>query len=909
MSEEKKNIENESNEEQAKSLTSSTKKQRLGGMYEDWFLDYASYVIMERAVPSIFDGLKPVQRRIMHAMKDLDDGRYNKVANIIGHTMKFHPHGDAAIGDALVQLGQKELLIDMQGNWGNNLTGDSAAAPRYIEARLSKFANDVVFNPKITAWGLSYDGRNKEPVNLPVKFPLLLAQGAEGIAVGLSAKILPHNFIELIDASIQHLKGKEFELFPDFLQGGYIDASKYNDGLRGGRVRVRAKISELDKKTLVITEIPFSTTTGSLIESIVQANEKGKIKIKKIEDNTANNVEIVVQLAPGISPDQTIDALYAFTLCEVSISPNNCVIDGDKPVFISSSDLLKKNTEHTKFLLNEELNIQLAELREKHFFTSLEKIFIEKKIYRDIEECETFEAIIETIDKGLDPYKKSFYREVVRDDILKLMDIKIKRISKYDSLKADEIISSLEDDIKDVEYHLEHLVEYSIDYFKEIKRKYGKGKERKSELKCFDNIEATRVVVANEKLYINREEGFAGTSLKKDEYVCDCSDIDEIIYFTAEGKFQVTKVSDKFYVGQNIIHIDVFKRHDERTVYNMVYRDGFAGKVMVKRFMIKGVTRDKEYDLTKGKEGSKVLYFTANPNGEAEVVKVLLKPKPRLRQLNFEYDFSELAIKGRSSQGNILTKHTVRKISLKEDGVSTLGARKIWFDDAVNRLNSDERGSFLGEFDDEDKIIVLYKQGIMRLYQAKLTTHFEDDILIIEKYNPKKIYSLVYFNGELKQYYLKRFQAEDTDKPQVFMDAEDNSKLIQLSDDYRPQIEVITKNAKGEKDSEIVNVEEFIAVKSYKARGKRLTTKDVKAVNLLDPLEYQEDISVEENLEAEEAINQEEETASSKEETTESVSKEKAKELHEKEESKAIEEEKLDDSEKNAQQGQLFFDD
>ncbi len=638
----------------------------------------------------------------------------------------------------------------------------------------------------------------------------------------------------------------------------------------------------------------------------MQANEKGKIKIKKIEDNTAQNVEIVVQLASGISPDQTIDALYAFTLCEVSISPNNCVIDGDKPVFIPTSELLKKNTEHTKFLLNEELKIQLQELKEKHFFTSLEKIFIEKKIYRDIEDCETFESIIETIDNGLEPYKKTFYREVVRDDILKLMDIKIKRISKYDSYKADEIISSLEDDIKDVEYHLEHLVDYAIDYFKEIKRKYGKGKERKSELKYFDTIEATRVVVANEKLYINREEGFAGTSLKKDEYVCDCSDIDEIIYFLSDGKFQVCKVSDKFYVGKNVIHIDVFKRHDERTVYNMVYRDGFAGNIMVKRFMVKGVTRDKEYDLTKGKEGSKVLYFTANPNGEAEIIKVLLKPKPRLRQLNFEYDFSELAIKGRSSQGNILSKHAVRKISLKEDGVSTLGARKIWFDDAVNRLNSDERGKYLGEFDDDDKIIVLYKQGVLRLYQAKLTTHFDDDILIIEKYNPKKIYSVVYFHGELQQYYLKRFQAENTDKPQVFLDAEDDSKLIQLSDDFRPQIEVVTKNAKGEKDSEIVNVEEFIAVKSIKARGKRLTTKNISTVKLLEPLEYEEEITSQEEEETSEGAASQEVLPSSAESEKEDKEDEDEEEKDKKEDKTPTQ--KLDDNDTSAQQGQLFFD-
>jgi len=900
MSEE--NITNENNQE-LNSESSSVKKLKFSGMYENWFLDYASYVILERAVPSIFDGLKPVQRRIMHSMKELDDGRYNKVANIIGNTMKYHPHGDAAIGDAMIQLGQKDLLIDMQGNWGNMLTGDRAAAPRYIEARPSKFALEILFNPKVTEWISSYDGRNKEPLNLPVKFPLLLAQGAEGIAVGLSAKILPHNFNELIDASINHLRGKNIEILPDFLTGGYVDASKYNDGLRGGKVRVRAKISETDKKTLSITEIPFGTTTTSLIESIVNANEKGKIKIKKIEDNTAENVDIVVQLASGISPDQTIDALYAFTNCEMSISPNNCIIDGDTPVFISSSEMLKRNTEHTKDILEAELNIQLSELREKHFFTSLEKIFIEKRIYRKIEECETFEEIIEAIDKGIEPYKKQFYREVVREDILKLMDIKIKRISKYDSYKADEVIVSLEDEIKEVLHHLKNLVEYTIDYFKAIKKKYGKGKERKSELKSFENIEATRVVVANQKLYLNREDGFAGTSLKKDEYICDCSDIDDVIFFTADGKFTVTKVSNKFFVTKDVIHIAVFKRHDERTVYNMIYRDGFVGKTMVKRFMVKGITRDKEYDLTKGTEGSKVLYFTANPNGEAEVVNVVLKPKARLKILKFEYDFSELAIKGRSSNGNTLTKHAVRRISLKEDGVSTLGARKIWFDEAVKRLNTDGRGELLGDFEDNDRILVLYECGIARLYQSKITTHFDDDILSIEKYNPKKIYSVVYIHGELKQYYVKRFQIENTDKALEFLEQDNESKLIQLSDDYKPQIEIVFKKEKNDKESkkEKHALADFIAVKGIKARGKRLTTKPVKNINLLEALPYEEEaeiieFSIEEKKESvEKSTNEVEFEIIVPEEETKKEMKEETKDERKKTDSRP-------------QQGELFFD-
>ena len=812
----------------------------LEGMYKSWFLDYASYVILERAVPDVIDGLKPVHRRILHAMKELDDGRYNKVANIIGQTMRYHPHGDASIGDALVQLGQKELLIDTQGNWGNVLTGDSAAAPRYIEARLSKFASEVVFNPKTTVWKSSYDGRNKEPVTLPVKFPLLLAQGVEGIAVGLASKILPHNFNELIDASIRHLQGKEFEIYPDFQGGGLADFTKYNDGLRGGRIRVRARIAQIDKKTLTITEIPFGTTTTSLIDTIVAANDKGKIKIKKIDDNTAANVEIQIQLATGVSPDQTIDALYAFSNCEVSISPNSCVIYNGKPNFMGVQEILKTTTDHTLSLLKLELEIRKRELEEQWHFSSLEKIFIEKRIYRKIEECETWEAVIEAIDKGLNPYKKLFKRNITRDDIVRLTEIKIKRISKYNSFKADDIIKGIEGELEEVENHLANLIDFAINYFRQIKKKFGKGRERKTEIRNFESIEATMVAAANVKLYVNREEGFAGTSLRKDEFVCDCSDIDDIIVFREDGTFMVTKVADKFFIGKNIIHIDVFKRNDDRTIYNMIYRDGKMGKVYVKRFAVLGVTRDKEYALTKGNGGSRVLYFTCNPNGEAEVIRVTLKPKARLKRTAFDFDFSELAIKGRSSQGNTLSKYPVRKITKKEEGVSTLGAMDIWFDDSVKRLNTEERGKYLGAFKGDEKILTIMQSGTYRLIGFDISTHFDEDLIIIEKYDPRKIISAVYFEANQSFIYLKRFQVELTEKKVSFIGDNSNSKLQLFSLDYRPRLEVIFDEKKNEKEVENIelDVEEYIAVKGYKAKGKRLSNFAIKKVAWLEALPY-----------------------------------------------------------------------
>ncbi len=817
------------------------KTMQLSGMYENWFLDYASYVILERAVPSVMDGLKPVHRRILHAMKELDDGRYNKVANIIGHTMKYHPHGDASIGDALVQLGQKDLLIDTQGNWGNIHTGDSAAAPRYIEARLSKFALDVVFNNKTTIWKLSYDGRNKEPVNLPVKFPLLLAQGVEGIAVGLASKILPHNFNELIDSTIAYLQGKDFELYPDFITGGLADFSKYNDGKRGGRVRIRAKIAQEDKKTLVITEIPYGTTTTSLIESVVTANDKGKIKIKKIDDNTAEQVEIKIHLAPGVSPDQTIDALYAFTNCEVSISPNSCVIVDEKPMFIGASDILKESADTTVTLLKKELEIKMSELKEDWHFSSLEKIFIEKRIYRKIEECTTWESVIETIDKGLKPYKKLFKREISRDDIIKLTEIRIKRISKYNALKADEHIKGIENEIKEVQNHLDHLIGFTINYFRQIKKKYGKSRERRTEIRNFDTIEATMVAAANQKLYVNRKEGFAGTTLKKDEFVCDCSDIDDIIVFRTDGTFVVTKVSPKTFVGKNIIHIDVFKRNDDRTIYNMIYRDGLHGKTFVKRFAVLSVTRDKEYELTRGTKGTKVLYFTTNPNGEAEVVKTYLQPKPRLRRLSFEFDFSKLDIKGRGAKGNTLTRHAVRDIVKKEEGVSTLGAIDIWFDDTVQRLNTEERGEYLGAFRGNDKILTIMKSGAFKLVNYNLSTHFDENMIIIKKFDPDKVLSAVYFEAELKNYYIKRFKI-DADTPENkrvgFIGDNNQSELIAISLDQHPRVEItfVRKKRGGPVDDEVILLDEFIGVKSSQARGKRATTKEVKKITLLEPL-------------------------------------------------------------------------
>lgn len=824
----------------------------LSGMFKNWFLDYASYVILERAVPNVLDGLKPVQRRIMHSLKELDDGRFNKAANVIGNTMKYHPHGDASIGDAMVQLGQKELLIDTQGNWGNILTGDSAAAPRYIEARLSKFALDVMFNPKITDWQLSYDGRNKEPVALPVKFPLLLAQGVEGIAVGLTSKILPHNFIELIDASIDCLKGVETTIYPDFPTGGLVDISKYNDGARGSRVRVRAKINQNDKKTLTINEIPFGTNTTSLIESIISANDKGKIKIKKIDDNTAQNVEIVIHLAPGVSPDTTIDALYAFTNCEISISPTCCVIDDHKPRFIDVKEILKISVQNTLDLLRKELEIERAEALEQWHFASLERIFIEKEVYERMKKCKTDAEINTAIDTGLKPFVKNLVREVTLEDILRLRKIPIDRISKYNSDKAEDVIKAIEDDIEQINYDLEHLVECAIKYYERIKNKYGKGRERKTEIKNFDNIEAALVAVANEKLYVNREEGFIGTALKKDEFVCECSDIDDIIAFREDGNFQVVKVNDKVFVGKNIIYVGVFKKNDERTIYNMIYQDGKVGNIMVKRFAVVGITRDKEYCLTKGSPNSKVLYFTANPNGEAEIVNVVHKPKPRLKVISFEFDFSTMAIKGRSSIGNILTRNPVRRITLKDEGVSTLGAREIWFDDTVNRLNVEQRGISLGAFEPEDKILAVMKSGHYRVYSTDLSNHFDEDIILIEKFDDKKIFSSIYFDAEQNFYFVKRFNFDFSDKKQCFISEAEGSYLFDFSKDKYPMVEVDFQVKKANaKTNEVINISEFIGVKSYKAKGKRLSEKPITSVKMLDPLPVPEEEAI---LEAEELL-------------------------------------------------------
>jgi topoisomerase-4 subunit A len=808
----------------------------LSGMYQDWFLDYASYVILERAVPHLFDGLKPVQRRILHSMKRMDDGRYNKVANIIGHTMQFHPHGDASIGDALVQLGQKDLLIDTQGNWGNLLTGDGAAAPRYIEARLSKFALDVVFNPKTTEWKLSYDGRNKEPVTLPVKFPLLLAMGGEGIAVGLASKLLPHNFNEIIDASIDYLQGKEFTLYPDFPTGGFIDVSRYNDGQRGGVVKVRAKIEKVEKKALIITEIPFGKTTTTLIESIIKANDKGKIKIRKIDDNTAANVEIVIYLMPGISPDKTIDALYALTDCEYSISPNTCVITGSKPSFMGVSDILKHSTNNTVKLLKTELEIRLRELQEEWHMSSLEKIFIEERIYRDIEESETWEAVIKAIDNGLKPFKNRLLREVTREDIIQLTEIKIKRISRFDSKKADEHIKGLEVELEEVKNHLGNIIPFSINYFRQIKKKYGKGRERKTEIRSFDTIEATKVVANNAKLYINYKEGFIGTGLKKDEFVCDCSDIDDVIVIRKDGGYLITKVADKVFVGNDILYAQVFLKNDERTIYNIVYQDGKDGPLLVKRCAITGLTRDKEYNLSRGTPGSKIIYFSANPNGEAEVIRVHHKPKARLKKPVIEFDFGELTIKGKSSMGNILTKNPVHKISLKEKGLSTLGGRKIWFDDAVFRLNVDGRGLFLGEFSADDKIQVMTKSGNFRTTGFDLSGHFEDNILIIEKYHPGKVYSVIYWDAGQKYYYLKRFTIEESEKPQCFINDDPDSKLISVTEVEYPRFELHFGGKHKGRENEIIEVAEFIGVKSHKARGKRLSSFMVDNIQEIEPV-------------------------------------------------------------------------
>jgi topoisomerase IV subunit A len=808
----------------------------LSGMYQDWFLDYASYVILERAVPHLHDGLKPVQRRILHSMKRMDDGRYNKVANIIGHTMQFHPHGDASIGDALVQLGQKELLVDMQGNWGNLLTGDGAAAPRYIESRLSKFALEVVFNPKTTEWKLSYDGRNKEPVTLPVKFPLLLAQGGEGIAVGLASKILPHNFNELIDASIDYLQGNDFVINPDFPTGGLVDVSKYNDGKRGGAIKVRAKIEKVDKKELVITEIPYGKTTTSLIESIIKANEKGKIKIRKIDDNTSANVEIVIHLLPGVSPDMTIDALYALTDCEYSISPNTCVIVDDKPSFMGVSTILKHSADRTVDLLKSELEIRLGELNEDWHMSSLEKIFIEERIYHDIEESETWEAVIEAIDNGLEPFKKLLYRVVTREDIIQLTEIKIKRISRFDVKKADEHIKGIETEIEEVKNHLKNIIPFAINYFRQIKKKYGKGRERKTELRSFDTIEATKVVANNAKLYVNYKEGFIGTGLKKDEFVCDCSDIDDVIVIRKDGVYLITKVAEKVFVGNDILYAQVFLKNDERTIYNIIYQDGKDGPLLAKRCAISGLTRDKEYNLTRGTYGSKIVYLSVNPNGEAEVINVHHKPKARLKKLMFEFDFGQMNIKGKSSMGNILTKNAVHKISLKEKGLSTLGGRKIWFDDAVFRLNVDGRGTFLGEFGAEDKILVITKNGYFRITGFDLSNHFEDNILIIEKWRPGKVYSAVYWDAGQKFYYVKRFTIEESEKPQCFINEDPESKLYSLTEVEYPRFEISFGGKNKDRDNEIIEVAEFIGVKSFKAKGKRLTSFMVENIQEIEPV-------------------------------------------------------------------------
>ncbi len=823
----------------------STHVTKLSGMYQDWFLDYASYVILERAVPHVDDGLKPVQRRILHAMRRLDDGRYNKVANIIGYTMQYHPHGDASIGDALVQMGQKDLLIDTQGNWGNILTGDGAAAPRYIEARLTKFALEVIFNPKTTQWKLSYDGRNKEPVTLPVKFPLLLVQGVEGIAVGLASKILPHNFNEVIDAAIAYLEGKNFKLYPDLPTAGMIEVTRYNDGLRGGAIKNRAKISKIDNKNLAITEIPFGRTTSSLIETIVKANEKGKIKIKKIDDNTAENVEILIQLAPGVSPDKTIDALYAFTDCEVSISPNACIIEDNKPYFLSISDILKHSADNTRDLLKSELEIRLSELEEEWHEYSLEKIFIENELYENIKTCKTEEEILETIDKSLKPFVKKLRREVTRDDLIRLSNIPIKRISKYSSFKADEHIKGVEEEMDEVKNHIMHIVPYTINYFRQIKKKYGKGRERKTEIRNFDTIEATHVVVANEKLYMNREEGFIGTGLRKEEFVCDCSDIDDIIVIRGDGKYMITKVTDKAFVGKGIIHAAVFRKNDSRTIYNVVYRDGLNGVIMAKRFAITGLTRDKEYDLTKGKNGSKILHLTVNPNGEAEIIKITHKPRPRLRNLHIDYDFSQLAIKGKNSIGNILTRYAVHKIELKEKIGSTLGGQKIWFDYEVQRLNTEARGEYIGEFQTVDRIIVFYASGICSTYRPDLTTHFNEGIVSMQKYDDQRIYTIVYYDTDQKYHYIKRFTADINGKPQSYLPEDSKCEFIHISTEYYPRLQLHFGGKHKNRKSEEIDAESFIAVKGFKAKGKRLSNYEIKKVEELEPLRINEEEVIE----------------------------------------------------------------
>ena len=819
----------------------------LSGMYQHWFLDYASYVILERAVPHINDGLKPVQRRILHSMRRLDDGRYNKVANIVGHTMQFHPHGDASIGDALVQLGQKELLIDCQGNWGNILTGDGAAAPRYIEARLSKFALETVFNPKTTQWQLSYDGRNKEPVTLPVKFPLLLAQGVEGIAVGLSSKILPHNFNELLEASIAYLRGEPFQLYPDFQTGGSIDVAKYNDGERGGSVKVRAKIGKIDNKTLVISEIPYGKTTSTVIESILKANDKGKIKIKKVDDNTAKEVEILVHLAPGVSSDKTIDALYAFTDCEINISPNCCVIRDDKPHFLTVSDVLRHSTDRTLGLLRRELEIQKQEQEEALFFASLEKIFIEERIYKDreFENAANMDEAVAHIDSRLEPFKPKLVRAVTREDILKLMEIKMGRILKFNADKCNDFIAQTLQQIAKLNDHLAHIVDFTIDWFRMLKEKYGKAYPRRTEIRNFDTIEATKVAEANEKLYINRQEGFLGMGLKKDEFICNCSDIDDVIIFYRNGTYKIVRVADKMFIGKDVLYVNVYKRNDTRTIYNAVYRDGKVGTNYIKRFAVTSAARDKEYDLTRGTEGSRVLYFSANPNGEAETVKVILKPKPRQKLLVFEKDFSEIAIKGRGSMGNILTKADIHKITLKQRGSSTLGGRMVWFDRDVLRLNYDGRGEELGEFHSEDQILVIQPNGDFYATNFDLSNHYDSDIQVIEKYSSHKVWTAVLYDADQKYCYLKRFQLEVSGRKQNFLGDNPKSRLLLLTDEPYPRILVRFGGADSFREPLEIDAESFVGVKGFKARGKRVSNYLVETVEALEPTRFPDETNEE----------------------------------------------------------------
>ena len=812
---------------------------RVSGMYKDWFLDYASYVILERAVPSIEDGFKPVQRRILHSMKDLDDGRFNKVANIVGHTMQYHPHGDASISDAMVQIGQKDLLIETQGNWGNILTGDRAAASRYIEARLSKFANEVSFSPKITKWQLSYDGRRKEPVNLPVKFPLLLAQGGEGIAVGLSTKILPHNFVELIDASIKCLKNKKFVLYPDFPTSGIMDVTNYSDGLRGGRIKVRAKVSQLNKNTLVITQIPFSTTTSSLIESILKANDKGKIKIKKIEDNTANEVEILVHLPNGVSPDKSIDGLYAFTSCETSISPLGCVIEDNRPLFIGVSEILKKSTERTKELLRLELEYKKSDFENQWHYASLERIFIENRIYRLIEDEETWEGVIKTIDEGLKPFTKHLKRNVTEDDIVRLTEIKIKRISKFDIGKAILKIQSIEEELDKIKFNLDNLTDFAISYFKKLKDVYGKNRKRKTEIRIFDDVDAKKVVVKNSKLYVNRIEGFIGTSIRRDEFIQECSDIDDVIVFTEDGQMMVTRIDKKKFVAKNIIHASVFKRKDKRTVYNVIYRDGKKGTSYIKRFFVTGITRDKMYDLTRGTKDSKILYFTSNPNGEAEIVNVILRQTGSIKKLKWELDFADLVIKGRASKGNIVSKYSINKIEFKEQGLSTLKPRKIWFDETVQRLNVDSRGELLGEFKSDDKLLIILQNGVLKTVKPDVNMHFPEHMVSLEKWNPEKPISAIYFNGAKDRYFIKRFTAGSQNTDQKFIPDGSKVQLEMISTEWKPVIEItFSKSGKNIRDNEIKHIEEIISVKGIKAIGNQLSSYKIKNIDQLEPLDY-----------------------------------------------------------------------